>query len=110
HAALLAANGKLCQHWGLRSRAIACQGVEMKAGIHPEYKVVNVHCACGATWTTRSTKGQELRLEICSSCHPFFTGKQKLIDSAGRVERYNRKFGKKKDNAAKAYVHTLIRP
>ena len=46
----------------------------MKPGIHPEYKVVNVHCACGTTWTTRSTKGQELRLEICSSCHPFFTG------------------------------------
>ena len=72
----------------------------MKPGIHPDYKVVNVHCACGATWQTRSTKGSELRLEICSSCHPFFTGKQKLIDSAGRVERYNRKFGKKKEPAA----------
>ena len=47
----------------------------MKAGIHPDYNVVNVHCACGATWTTRSTK-KELRLEICSNCHPFFTGKQ----------------------------------
>ena len=68
----------------------------MKAGIHPDYVIVNVHCACGATWTTRSTKGQELRLEICSSCHPFFTGKQKLIDSAGRVERYTRKYGKKR--------------
>ena len=53
----------------------------------------NVHCACGATWTTRSTKKEDLRLEICSSCHPFFTGKQKLIDAAGRVERFNRKFG-----------------
>jgi large subunit ribosomal protein L31 len=73
---------------------------EMKPGIHPDYKVVNVHCACGTTWTTRSTKGQELRLEICSSCHPFFTGKQKLIDSAGRVERYTRKYGKKKEPAA----------
>jgi large subunit ribosomal protein L31 len=69
----------------------------MKAGIHPEYPTVKVHCACGTTWETRSTKGQELRLEICSSCHPFFTGKQKLIDSAGRVERYNRKFGKSKE-------------
>jgi large subunit ribosomal protein L31 len=67
----------------------------MKPGIHPDYKTVNVHCACGATWNTRSTKGEAIRLEICSSCHPFFTGKQKLIDSAGRVERYNRKFGKK---------------
>ena len=66
----------------------------MKAGIHPDYKVVSVHCACGTTWQTRSTKGQELRLEICSSCHPFFTGKQKLIDAAGRVERFNKKFRK----------------
>jgi large subunit ribosomal protein L31 len=74
----------------------------MKPGIHPEYKVVNVHCACVATWTTRSTKGQELRLEICSNCHPFFTGKQKLIDSAGRVERYTRKYGKNKEPAAQA--------
>ena len=65
----------------------------MKPGIHPEYKVVNVHCACGTTWTTRSTKGQELRLEICSSCHPFFTGKQKLIDTEGRVERFTKRFG-----------------
>jgi large subunit ribosomal protein L31 len=67
----------------------------MKAGIHPDYITVNVHCACGATWTTRSTKGQELRLEICSNCHPFFTGKQRLLDTAGRVERYTRKYGKK---------------
>jgi large subunit ribosomal protein L31 len=74
----------------------------MKPGIHPDYVTVNVHCACGANWTTRSTKGQELRLEICSNCHPFFTGKQKLIDSAGRVERYTRKYGKKKEAAAPA--------
>jgi large subunit ribosomal protein L31 len=77
----------------------------MKPGIHPDYKDVNVHCACGATWTTRSTKGQELRLEICSSCHPFFTGKQKLIDSAGRVERFARKYAatnKKKADAKAA--------
>lgn len=72
----------------------------MKPGIHPKYEVVNVHCACGATWPTRSTKGQELRLEICSSCHPFFTGKHKLMDTAGRVERFNRKFGKKKEEPA----------
>lgn len=64
----------------------------MKAGIHPTYENVKVHCACGAEWTTRSTK-KEMRLEICSSCHPFFTGKQKLIDSAGRVERFTRKYG-----------------
>ncbi len=75
----------------------------MKAAIHPDYTVVNVHCACGATWTTRSTK-KEMRLEICSSCHPFFTGKQRLLDVAGRVERFNRKYAnlKKEAPAAKA--------
>ena len=76
----------------------------MKAEIHPTYETVNVHCACGAEWTTRSTK-PEMRLEICSSCHPFFTGKQKLIDTAGRVERFTRKYGNfpkdKQDKLAK---------
>ena len=66
----------------------------MKPDIHPKYVKANVHCACGATWETRSTK-PEIRLEICSNCHPFFTGKQKLIDTAGRVERFNRKYGRK---------------
>ena len=65
----------------------------MKAGIHPDYGVVTVRCACGAGWETRSTHKGQLRLEICSSCHPFFTGKQKLIDTAGRVERFQRKYG-----------------
>jgi large subunit ribosomal protein L31 len=74
----------------------------MKPGIHPVYNAVPVHCACGATWTARSTKGPEIRLEICSQCHPFFTGKQKLIDSAGRIERFNRKFGKKEVKATDA--------
>jgi large subunit ribosomal protein L31 len=72
----------------------------MRPNIHPKYETVNVHCACGATWETRSTHGSELRLEICSNCHPFFTGKQKLIDSAGRVERFNRKYRRNKDEAA----------
>jgi large subunit ribosomal protein L31 len=72
----------------------------MKPGIHPEYVSIQVHCACGATWQSRSTKKGEMRLEICSACHPFFTGKQKLIDSAGRVERYTRKYGAKKKDAA----------
>ncbi len=75
----------------------------MKPGIHPEYNTINVHCACGATWTTRSTKkGPELRLEICSSCHPFFTGKQKLVDSAGRVERFTRKYAARNKTAQPA--------
>ena len=63
----------------------------MKQGIHPEYKEVLVTCACGETFRTRSTRS-ELRLEICSKCHPFFTGKQKLVDSAGRVERFERRY------------------
>ena len=66
----------------------------MKADIHPKYVKTTVHCACGFTWETRSTKS-EIRLEICSGCHPFFTGKQKLVDTAGRVERFNRKYGRK---------------
>lgn len=65
----------------------------MKADIHPEYKEVEVRCACGNTFTTRSTK-KEIRLEICSACHPLFTGKQKLIDSAGMVERFHRRYDK----------------
>lgn len=64
----------------------------MKAGIHPEYHDVTATCACGASWQTRSTK-KELHLEICSQCHPFFTGRQKLIDTEGRVERFTKKFG-----------------
>jgi large subunit ribosomal protein L31 len=65
----------------------------MKPGIHPDYHPVTVHCACGHTFQTRSTvKGDMLRVEICSNCHPFFTGKQKLVDTAGRVERFNKKY------------------
>jgi len=71
----------------------------LKAKIHPEYKVGTVTCACGNTFQVRSTKG-DMHLEICSSCHPFFTGKQKLVDSAGRVEKFMRKYGLK-DNAGK---------
>jgi large subunit ribosomal protein L31 len=70
----------------------------MKQNLHPEYYEVNVHCACGETWKTRSTK-KELRLEICSKCHPFFTGKQKLVDSAGRVERFRKRYEKKSASA-----------
>jgi large subunit ribosomal protein L31 len=66
----------------------------MKDKIHPELHDVNVHCACGHEFQTRSTK-KELRVEVCSACHPFFTGKQKLMDTAGRVEKFNRKYAKK---------------
>ena len=71
----------------------------MKPGIHPEYQEVSVHCACGETFVTRSTR-KELRLEICSKCHPFFTGKQKLIDTAGRVEKFNKRYKRKSEPAA----------
>lgn len=66
----------------------------MKEKIHPELHDVLVHCTCGNEFTTRSTK-KEMRVEICAACHPFFTGKQKLLDSEGRVEKFNRKWAKK---------------
>ena len=65
----------------------------MKPAIHPNYIDTHVKCACGETFQTRSTK-TEIHLEICSKCHPFYTGKQRLVDTAGRVERFNRKYGK----------------
>ena len=71
----------------------------MKKGIHPEYHEVQVVCACGNSFPTRSTK-KDLRVEICSACHPFFTGKQKLVDSAGRVERFQKRYEKKAGAAA----------
>ena len=64
----------------------------MKEGIHPTYQDVAARCACGNTFNTRSTK-PELHLEICAACHPFYTGKQKLLDTEGRVERFNKKYG-----------------
>jgi large subunit ribosomal protein L31 len=70
----------------------------MKKGIHPEYQEAIVTCACGNTFKTRSTK-KEIRVEICSQCHPFFTGKQKLVDSAGRVEKFRKKYAQPKKSA-----------
>ena len=71
----------------------------MKAAIHPNYHEVRVTCACGNTFTTRSTHKSDIHLEICSNCHPFFTGKQKLVDTAGRVERFRRKYAKAEKKA-----------
>ncbi len=65
----------------------------MKQGIHPNYKVTTISCACGETFQTRSTK-QNVKLDICSVCHPFFTGKQKLIDTEGRVDKFRKKYKK----------------
>lgn len=70
----------------------------MKPGIHPKYEESKVVCACGETFTTRSTR-KEIHIEICSACHPFFTGKQKLVDTAGRIERFQKKYGKKTEPA-----------
>ena len=64
----------------------------MKPNIHPEYAEVTAHCACGAKWQTRSTS-KDLHLDVCSQCHPFFTGRQKLLDTEGRVTRFTKKFG-----------------
>ena len=64
----------------------------MKSGIHPEYKAVTVSCACGNTFEVGTTV-ESIHVEICSACHPFYTGKQKMLDTAGRVERYNKKYG-----------------
>jgi large subunit ribosomal protein L31 len=66
----------------------------MKADIHPKYVECRVHCGCGNEFTTRATV-TELKIEICNDCHPFYTGKQKLVDAAGRVDRFNKKYGKK---------------
>lgn len=70
----------------------------MKAEIHPNYEQVTITCACGASYETRTTKGS-FALDICGACHPFYTGKQKIVDTAGRVERFRKKYGKKNADA-----------
>ena len=74
----------------------------MKSGIHPDYKPITITCACGEVIRTRSTRVGNIRIEICSKCHPFFTGKQKFIDTAGRVERFRRRYAKKTSDAKPA--------
>ena len=70
----------------------------MKAGIHPEYKTTTVTCGCGNTFTTRSTVASgQLTVETCSACHPFYTGKQRILDTGGRVARFEKRFGKRGD-------------
>ncbi|HET6954138.1 MAG TPA: 50S ribosomal protein L31 [Acidimicrobiales bacterium] len=67
----------------------------MKTGIHPDYVETTVRCSCGNSFTTRSTKS-DLHVELCSECHPFYTGKQKLVDTGGRIDRFERRYGKRK--------------
>jgi len=84
---------------------------EMKAAIHPAYDEVNVICACGSTFKTRSTHKGDIRVEICSSCHPFFTGRQKLVDTEGRVDRFQKKIAKSKDlKEKKSAKQTAAKP
>ena len=75
----------------------------MKADIHPEYKVLDVICSCGNAFTSRSTYGQpQLRVEVCGACHPFYTGKHKVVDTEGRVEQFTRRYGNYKPSASEA--------
>jgi large subunit ribosomal protein L31 len=66
----------------------------MKDGIHPEYKEITVTCSCGNTFHTRSTLGHDLQIEVCSNCHPFYTGKQKIVDTGGRVDKFRKKYAR----------------
>jgi large subunit ribosomal protein L31 len=72
----------------------ANEGLSMKEGIHPNYSDIKVVCSCGNEFTTRSTLGQDLQVEVCSSCHPFYTGKQKILDTGGRVDKFRRRYGR----------------
>ena len=71
----------------------------MKAEIHPQYAAVKVTCSCGNAFETRSTMGEDIQIEVCSQCHPFYTGKQKILDTGGRVARFESRYGKKKAGA-----------
>ena len=72
----------------------------MKADIHPQYQDIKVTCSCGNEFSTRSTLNDELHIEVCSSCHPFYTGKQKIVDTAGRVEKFKQRFAKSEEYKA----------
>jgi large subunit ribosomal protein L31 len=76
-------------------RTAAMGSTAMKEGIHPTYTDITVTCTCGNSFQTRSTLGQNLEVEVCSNCHPFYTGKQKIVDSGGRVDRFRKKYGLK---------------
>jgi len=80
----------MCYHQSVneKRKGVTC----VKEGIHPKYQMAKVRCACGTEFETKSTK-KELRVDICSNCHPFFTGKQKLVDTGGRVDRFKKRFG-----------------
>ena len=76
-----------------RFKLLCTPEIPMKADIHPDYADIKVTCSCGNEFTTRSTLGQDLTIEVCSACHPFYTGKQKIVDTGGRVDKFRRKYG-----------------
>jgi large subunit ribosomal protein L31 len=80
-----------------RARPVRRDAIEdtMKAGIHPKYQEIQVTCSCGNTFTTGSTVGKPVHIEVCSACHPFYTGKQKVMDTAGRVEKFRQRYASK---------------
>ena len=81
----------------------------MKAAIHPEYKEITVTCSCGNTFKTRSTLGQDLQVEVCSNCHPFYTGKQKIVDTAGRVDKFRKKYARRRRRAERTRALAPVR-
>jgi large subunit ribosomal protein L31 len=76
-----------------------CESNSMKADIHPNYQGIKVTCSCGSSFETRSTLAKDLAIEVCSKCHPFYTGKQKLVDTAGRVEKFRNRYKKQANNS-----------
>src|SRR4029077_20194061 len=90
------------RHWD-QTRKILGSELAMKADIHPKYELATVSCSCGDHFSTRSTRS-EMRVELCSECHPFYTGKQKLVDTGGRIDRFQRRLAK--SSAAKAAAKT----
>jgi large subunit ribosomal protein L31 len=77
------------------SRDASIASEAMKADIHPEYKEITVTCSCGNSFLTRSTLGNDLQIEVCSNCHPFYTGKQKVMDTGGRVDKFRKRYASK---------------
>ena len=83
-----------------KAARIVDNAARMEPKIHPEYITITVTCSCGHSWDTRSTLGRDLHVEVCSQCHPFYTGKQKMVDTAGRVEKFRQKYSRKPAAAA----------
>lgn len=84
----------------LLNQALETGGETMKPDIHPQYQEISATCSCGNVIKTRSTVAHDIHLEVCSQCHPFYTGKQKMIDSAGRIDRFNKRFNRGKSKGA----------